>query len=170
MSNLMNLEQHENQHRSTYEDVFEHLNNCKYKNMHLREACQIDKQRCLRYLHIVRIKPDSSVVEGHISGPEINACYELLPNDVIRFLELSGSKKNKIRIQNCLLKELNNRVNQEKNEGKHFPKRKKSQLYLSRWKEGMPADHEKCNQARAQGLSNTFLSKLMPWKFRLIIP
>ena len=61
-----------------FDDLFNHINTHKpiYKNMHLREAKIKNKKRCLRYLHMIRVQ-SKSVLEGAISGPDIEVNYEL---------------------------------------------------------------------------------------------
>ena len=159
-----------------FDNLFNHIRTYKanYQNMHLREVCQRNKKRCLRYLHIVHVKKDKvNVLEGVVSGREINVHYEIrrgLNRVSIRFLSLSGVDKEKVRFQERFVEELLNRMNYEKNNIEHhYPKREKKQFYIKRGIPGTLFNHKKCQRALDLGeLSDLFLRKLHLWKFQLI--
>ncbi len=52
--------------------IYGHLaTHTRYRNMHLREACQRNGKRDLRYLHAMYALKAQGTIEGMISGPGV---------------------------------------------------------------------------------------------------
>jgi len=123
---------------------------------------------------MVRVK-DASTLEGAVSGPNIEAHYELRRRAgrvSVRFLRFQGTQNETARFQKRFVTELLNRVEVEKNFSvKHAPKRLAGQFYLKRHIPGMDVNHEKCQRALAEGqLHDFFLQRLSQWNFHLLCP
>lgn len=159
-----------------FEDIYHHINNHKpkYKNMHLREACQVNKQRVLRYLHIMKSKPGNEI-HGMISGPNIFCHYVIKKNNAgrvqINIHSETGTSKEIKRMAKNFVKEILSRVEFERGGSLHYPKRKQRQFYLIRNDPGTKATHKSCLVALNSGtLDASFLNQLSSWKFRLLYP
>lgn len=162
---------------SDFELVHDHLSSHKppYRNMHMREACQRDGRRDLRYLHAMYAPPGAQkIVEGMISGPEVLWHYRLLQTKSrtqLNVLREQGSPQARNRIRRRFLVEILNRIDDERAAGNHHPTRTHGQFYLRRKVPGMPASHPKCQQAVAEGmLAQLFVSRLSDWGFELLHP
>src|SRR4051812_47272449 len=59
-----------------YDHLVSHKPHC--RNMHLREACQRNGKRDLRYLHAMYAIPDRIEIEGMISGPGLFWHYRII--------------------------------------------------------------------------------------------
>ena len=161
---------------SEFNDLFTHIQTYKpdYQNMHLRETCQRDGKRCLRYLHLIHTKENKiNVLEGVVSGRNINVYYEIHRGQKrvsIRFLKFLGTNQEKTRFQKNFVKELLRRMDYEKNSIEvHYPKRSKRRFYVRRGIPGTPFKSNKCQEALTSGeLSGFFLRKLHLWNFQLI--
>ena len=159
-----------------FDDIYNHLNTHKpkYKNMHLREACQVKKQRVLRYLHIMKSKT-SNEIHGMVSGPNI-FCHYIIKKNALGRIQINvqsenGTPREIKRLAKNFTKEIMNRVAFEKGGSEHYPKRKKKQFYLIRNDPGTPASHKSCQAALKSGtLDVSFLNQLVSWKFRLLYP
>lgn len=147
----------------------------KHRNMHLREACERDGQRDLRYLHCIYAHLGSTqVVEGVISGPGLLWHYQLIRSRArtqLNLLEENAPRRALQRIGRRFLPEILNRIDTEQSGEIHFPKRKPGQFYLRRWIPGTSVTHRHCQRAVDAGvLAPLFLSKLSAWNFELLAP
>jgi len=162
---------------SDFEYVHDHVANHypAYRNMHLREACQRDGERELRYLHAMHAKPGGSrQIEGMISGPGLFWHYVLTGSKSrtqMTVIHEPVDEKARKRIQQQFLAEIFERVALEKSGKKHYPKRKEGQFYLRRGAAGTPATHRHCLSAVAnEVLDQRFVSVLERWNLELLCP
>ncbi len=162
---------------SDFDEIYGHVASHmpKYQNMHLREACQRGKRRELRYLHAIRVRPGPArVLDGMISGPDVLWRYELIRTRTrtqLNVLVDEASAKARDRIGARFLKEIKDRVDEEKRGFQYYPSLIPGQFYLRRWLPGMPASHPNCARAVAAGaLDRRFVSQILPWGFRLLCP
>jgi hypothetical protein len=161
---------------SDFDAIFDHLmSRPKYENMHLREACQRDNQRELRYLHAMHANGNGSFeIEGMISGPEVFWHYKLTRGKgrtQLNVFSQRGSQKALARMQERFLAEIFARVKQEQSSKEYHPSLTPGQFYLRRANPGMPASHSNCLAAVSKGvLDPRFVSKLGAWNFRLVHP
>jgi len=167
---LVTVETHE------FDLIYQHLlsHNPKCRNMHMREACQRNGKRTLRYLHAM-YAPDSAKkqIEGMISGPEVFWHYRLVRLRSRTQIELLDSEaadtKAKRRILSRFLKEILNRMHDEESGPHAFPKLSRGQYYLRRKAGGIAPNHLNCISAvRERVLAPAFVSQLEPWNFALL--
>jgi hypothetical protein len=146
-----------------------------YQNMHLREACQRNKKRDLRYLHAMRPKPgDAKVIEGMISGPGVLWEYALIRTRTgtqWNVMTNEAPPRQHRRIGAQFLKEVMKRIREEKAGFDGFPSRTRGQYYLRRHATGTPINHPTCKRAIADRvLDERFLATVLPWGFQLLCP
>lgn len=142
-----------------------------YRNMHLREARQRKGKRDLRYLHALHAAR-ANTIEGVISGPGVFWSYELVRKKFgtqLNVLDERGAPNDLDRMGRRFLKEILDRVQQEREGSTFFPTLASGQYYLRRNRNGTRATNPKCVRAVAAGvLDPEFVQRLEPWDFALI--
>jgi hypothetical protein len=163
--------------RSDFNFIYSHLltRDPRYRNMHLREACQRNNLRDLRYLHAMHANASAlPEIEGMISGPGVFWHYKLLAvgsATQLNVLSERGSSKALARMQRTFLSEVFARVQLEQSGVVHHPVRTPGQFYLRRSIPGMPATHPTCRLAVTAGaLDNEFASRLAVWQLEVLHP
>ena len=161
---------------SDFDAIFDHLTSRpRYENMHLREACQRNNQRDLRYLHAMRANGNGAPeIEGMISGPGVFWHYKLTKSKgrtQLNVLSQRGSPAALARMQRRFLVEIVARIKQEQSGEVHHPSLTSGQFYLRRANPGMPANHRNCVDAVSDGvLDQRFVSRLAAWNLQLLHP
>jgi hypothetical protein len=162
---------------SDFDLIYYHLLSYKppYRNMHLREACQRNNKRDLRYLHGMYAKPGASrEIEGMISGPGVLWHYKLIGTKwrtQLNVLLEQGTPKALARIRTRFLSEIMTRIDEEQSGSLYFPSRTPGQFYLRRRIPGIAVSHRTCARAVAAGvLDRRFVSQLAQWNFELLCP
>lgn len=160
-----------------YDWIRDHLLNRdpRYSNMHLREACQRNRRRDLRYLHAMHVdRAKPTAIEGMISGPGVYWHYRLIRAEArtqLNVLTERGTSAALDRISRRFLREVMDRITHERSGVTHYPRRTSGQYYLRRGLQGMPASHPNCQRAVAAGvLDAAFVARLAPWKLQLLHP
>ena len=160
-----------------FDVIHQHLlsHNPRYSNMHMREACQRNGKRDLRYLHAMRIAPRASnVIEGMISGPCVYWRYQLVrtrSRTQLNVLSDRGAPKARARLARRFMTEIMRRIAQERAGSTHHPRRTPGQFYLRRSQFGSQASHPNCRQAVTAGvLDSAFVSQLASWDLQLLRP
>jgi hypothetical protein len=145
-----------------------------HRNMHMREACQRQGERDLRYLHAMFAPPGKKIVEGMISGPGLLWVYRIVQTksrtqlDVLREPQ---DLKARERIGRRFLTEIRKRIQDEKTGDLFPPRRTPGQYYLKRNRRGTPATHPNCRRAvDEEVLAPLFVSRLEAWGFELLRP
>lgn len=146
-----------------------------YRNMHMREACQREGERGLRYLHAMRVRPgEARAIDGMMSGPDVLWEYELVRTRTRTQLVVTtdeADSRARDRIGRRFLSEILARVAEEQDGVVHHPKLSPGQLYLRRHHPPMAATHPTCRSAVDAGaLDQRFVSRILPWGFRLLCP
>lgn len=141
--------------------------------MHLREACQRDGARDLRYLHAMfATRGTAREIEGMISGPGVFWHYDLVRSASRIQLNVRsqiGSPRALERMQRRFLPEIVDRVVQEQSGALHYPTRSAGQFYLRRSIPGMAPTHPNCRAAVTAGvLDRRFVSRLQHWSLELL--
>ncbi len=154
--------------------IYAHMSgHSRYHNLHLREACQRNKRRDLRYLHAMHAH-SSREIEGMISGRGVFWHYKLVRTRTrtqLNVLVEPSDPAARSRIQRRFLQEIQARIAQETAGGIYYPSRTPGQYYLRRWSGGTPATHQVCRQAVAAGvLDARFVSRLASWNLQLLCP
>jgi hypothetical protein len=157
--------------------IYQHLvsHNHRYRNMHLREACQRNKARDLRYLHAIYANQGPTPeIEGMISGPGVFWHYKLARSSSrtqLNVLSQRGSPKALARIERRFLREIIARMRHEQSGVVHYPSRTAGQFYLRRSIPGMLPTHQSCVIAVSAGvLDPMFVSRLSAWNLELLHP
>jgi hypothetical protein len=159
-----------------FQTIYDHLTTHKppYRNMHLREACQRNGKRDLRYLHAMHANRGAPEIEGMVSGPGVFWHYKIVNARIrtqLNVLVETASPKAKARMLRRFLAEINGRIQQETAGSQYFPTRTPGQLYLRRKRPGTSATHPHCTQAVAQQvLDGRFVSSLAAWELELLRP
>jgi hypothetical protein len=164
---------------SDFNVVYQHISSyaptdTKYGNMHLRQTRQQDKTKVLRYLHAMRVRPNSEkAIEGMICGPGLLWAYELLPGRTAARLVVSideSTVKESERIERQFLKEIRDRVAEEQGSEHPSPSLTRGHFYLRRRRPPMSVTHPTCKKAIDSKIFDLrFLSRILPWGFRLIV-
>jgi hypothetical protein len=157
--------------------VYQHLvhGKRKYRNMHMREACQRNGVRDLRYLHAM-YAPETvpAQILGMISGPGVFWQYRITLGRRGTHVAVPIQRANpsdRARILRRFVTEINNRIQDEESGEIHFPKRSSGQYYLRRSKPGMDANHPNCIAAVQDGvLDARFVAQLSSWNLELLHP
>lgn len=159
---------------SDFDHIYHHVSTHlpKYRNMHLREACQRNGARDLRYLHALRVVPgDAPAIEGMISGPGVFWHYVLVRTRTktqLNVLAEVGTPKDLARIETRFLAEIMKRIAQEGASGQPYANYSPGQFYLRRRAPGMSATHPTCRAAVGRRvLDRRFVAVLSPWKLEL---
>lgn len=163
---------------STFDEVYDHIisYNPRSRNMHMREACQRQGQRDLRYLHAMYAPPGQQrIIEGAISGPTLFWRYSLLQHKGRTQMNVAAepvSSRARQRMSQRFLREITNRVDEEKARAQFFGvNRTPGQFYLRRWRNGSAANDPTCVQAVEQEvLDQRFVAILQSWNFQLLCP
>jgi hypothetical protein len=162
-----------------FQEVCHHLTTHRphYRNMHLRDFRQRNRQRGLRYLHAMRAVEieHSTGIEGMISGPDgLLVHYRIqLRNSGprIQVFREDGPQAEIDRIGARFLPQIMKRIQEERAGNEHNPKRLKGQFYLRRCRPGMRPDHRTCVAAvAARVLDPWFVGQLGAWNFELLWP
>jgi hypothetical protein len=160
-----------------FDTIRQHLTNHMpaYLNMHLREACQRDGERDLRYLHAMYAPPGKpNLIEGAISGPSVYWRYEIrrTPNGTqLNVITERGPVRALKRIEKRFTIEILRRIEQEKAGMEHYPTLTSGQFYLRRRKPGSSSTHRTCTRAvGAQMLAKEFVELLVAWNLVLLCP
>lgn len=162
---------------SDFSLIHEHIaSKPRYRNMHLREACQRNGERDLRYLHAMHAAQDRRDIEGMIAGPGVFWHYKLTPTRFatqVSVLVDRGAPRDRARIGRRFLKEILTRIQQEREreqEGsEYFPTRTPGQFYLRRRAPGMPSTHPNCRVAvTARVLDPQFVANFAAWNLELL--
>lgn len=160
---------------SDFDVIHDHLSTHRsnYLNMHLRETCQRNRVRDLRYLHALRVVAGQQrEIEGMISGPGVFWHYKLIRTRMrtqINVFAEVGSSKELTRIEARFLPEIMKRVRQEQTPGPLYTNYSAGQYYLKRRASGMAATHSTCRAAVDLGVvDQRLVATLVPWKFALV--
>jgi len=164
---------------SDFNLVYEHISSYTptarmYGNMHLRQTRQQKKMMMLRYLHAMRVRPTSEkAIDGMLSGPGLLLAYEIIPARTRARLLVSIDEANEEeseRIERQFMKEILNRVTEEQGSEHPPPSLTPGHFYLRRCTPPMSIMHPTCRYAiDSQMLDSRFLSRILPWGFRLIL-
>lgn len=163
-----------------FQSIYTHVSTQKptqkaaYRNMHLRERCQRNGLKDLRYLHAMYASPTSAEIEGMISGPNVFWHYRLRVANAqtqIQVLVQQSTARDAVRIQRRFLLEIQTRIRQEQAGTQHYPRLTPGQFYLRRRIPGINRAHANCRAAVANGsLDQRFVSQLHGWNLELLHP
>lgn len=160
-----------------FDVIRQHLTNHmpEYGNMHLREACERDGERDLRYLHAMYAPVSIPIlIEGKICGPGVYWHYQLTrtPDGTqLNVMAERGPERALTRIARRFTTEIIRRVQQEQAGLDYYPSRTPGQFYLRRSKPGAPATHRTCRRAVDEGfLVEEFVAQLEAWNLELLCP
>ena len=159
---------------SDFDWIFEHLttNKPRHRNMHMRETRQQNRKEVLRYLHAMyALKSSVRRIEGMISGPRVFAHYSITRRSAqyaqINDLDTSGDPKEFARLHKQFVKEILDRVKQEKSNKQFASNGLPGRYYLRRQVGGMLASDPICRQA-VSSKEQAFVDQLQPWDLRLV--